>query len=190
MLAQTTLLLYLANLVDEMIALLPHKARYDFSQVQLHALGKRYQTRCGLMNLLLGLIKLFKGQGILWEMVQALTQVFSMQELLVENYEEKLKEILGFCTYKCAVPFPSTGGNALPRTIYCKSSIEEEFSCEHVSQARLDIQSITGKMKSYFKCAAMTDKLYDLNKAGKSEGGQKETPKEDDQPQDSDSLEI
>ncbi len=182
---KTTILLYLAELVDEMIAPLPHKIRYNFNQVQIHTLGKRFQQRCGLMNLLMGLIKLFKGQqGMVWEMVQALTRVFSMQELLVENYEERLKKILDFCSYKCATPHPSVGGNALPRSIYCKNSTEKKLSCEHVSQARLDIQSPTGKMVSYFKCATVTNQLHDLNKEGRKEGekgdpSQKPTPSED-----------
>ncbi|MBN2289054.1 MAG: HD domain-containing protein [Candidatus Glassbacteria bacterium] len=89
---KTTLLLYLAELVDEMLAPMPHKIRYNFTQVQRQKLGKRFENRVGLMSLLLGLVKLFRGEGILWEMVQAIAQTFSMQELLVENYEEKLKK--------------------------------------------------------------------------------------------------
>ena len=186
---KTTILLYLAELVDEMIGPLPHKIRYSFNQVQIHTLGKRFQQRCGLMNLLLGLIKLFKGQSLIWEMVQALTQIFSMQELLVENYEEKLKKILDICSYKCGTPYPSAGGSALPRTIYCKSSSEKNFSCEHVSQARLDIQTATGKMVSYFKCTTLTNQLHDLNKSGHKEGEKGTPPQEPTQPEDTESPE-
>jgi hypothetical protein len=171
---KTTLLIFLAELVDEMISALPHKVRYNFSQVQIHKLGKRYQGRLGLMHVLLGLIKLFRGQGLIWEMVQAITQVFSMQELLVENYEEKLKKILDSCTFKCASPFPA-GGAALPRTIYCKSSTEKDFNCEHVSQVRIEIQSGKGKMVSYLKCSSLTEQIHDLNKAGKKEGQKEES---------------
>lgn len=172
---KTTTLIYLAELLDEMISALPHKVRYNFSQVQIHILGKCYQGRLGLMQVLLGLVKLFRGQGLIWEMVQALTEVFSMQELLVENYEEKLKKILDFCPFKCAVPFPSGGGAALPRTIYCKNSTEKNFICEHVSQVRIDIQSGSGKMISYLKCSTLTNQLHDLNKAGKKEGQKEES---------------
>jgi len=186
---KTTLLLYFAELVDEMISPLPHKARYNFSQVQIHKLGKRFQGRCGLMNLLLGLIKLFKGQGLCWEIVRTLAQVFSMQELLVEDYEGKLKKIIDFCPFKCTVPFPSAGGSALPRTIYCKSSIEKKFSCEHVGQTRIDIQAAGGKMISYFKCGTLGNQLHELNKEGRKESPKKETPQKPAEPQDSDSSE-
>jgi len=167
---KTTLLFYLVDLMDEMITPLPHKVRYNLTQVQKHILGKRFHGRLGLMNMLLGLVKLFKGQGLLWEIVQGLTEVFSMQELLVENYEEKMKNILDLCPFnpfKCATPFPATGGNALPRTIYCKKSIERGFFCEHVSQVRIEVQTSAGKMQSFFKCATLTGQLHELNKSGR-----------------------
>jgi len=181
---ETTLLLYLAEMVDEMITAMPHKVRYNLNQVQKQKLGKRFHGRVGMMNLLLGLIKLFRGQGMIWEAVQALAQMFSMQELLVEKYEEKLKKVLDFCAYKCSTPYPSTGGNALPRSIYCKNSTDRDFYCEHSSQVRIDIQTAVGAMKSYLKCTTLTNQLYELNK----EGRKGITPMEPTQPQDFDNL--
>ncbi|MBN2290046.1 MAG: hypothetical protein JXQ83_11990 [Candidatus Glassbacteria bacterium] len=164
---KATLLLYLAELVDEMVTAMPHRVRYNFTQVQKHILGRRYEGRVGLTILLLGLIKLFKGQGLLWEMVQALAKVFSMEELLVENYEEKLKKIIDFCPFRCAVPYPSTGGNALPRTIYCKNSRDKDFYCEHMSQVSIEIQNSKGHLAPFFKCATLNGQLHHLNSEGR-----------------------
>jgi hypothetical protein len=164
---KTTFLLYLAELVDEMISTMPHKVRYNFTQVQKHILGKRFHGRLGLMNLLLGLIKLFRGQGMIWVMVEAIAGIFGMQELLVENYEEKLKKILDFCPFKCASPYPVGGGNVLPRSIYCKNSTQKDFFCDHLGQNRIEIQNGKGNMKSYLKCATLNDQLHDLNKEGR-----------------------
>ena len=164
---KTTLLIYLAELVDEMITAMPHKVRYNFTQIQKHILGKRFHGRVGLMKLMLGLVKLFKGQGILWEMLQALAEVFKMQELLIEDYEEKLKKLIAICPFRYAVPYPATGGNALPRTIYCNNSNNKEFYCEHLSRITIDVQNGIGKMTTYSKCATLSDQLFDLNKEGR-----------------------
>ncbi|MBN2290533.1 MAG: hypothetical protein JXQ83_14460 [Candidatus Glassbacteria bacterium] len=162
---KTTILLYLAELVDEMVTAMPHKVRYNFTQVQKQELGKRYHGRVGLVILLLGLVKLFRDRGLVWEMVQALAQLFSMEELLVENYEEKLKKIIDFCPFNCAGLHPATGGNILPRTIYCKNSTDKEFYCEHLSRLQIQIQKSKGAMKSYFKCATLTGRLQILNES-------------------------
>jgi hypothetical protein len=166
---KTTLLLYFAELLDEMIAPLPHKVRYNFTPEQIRKLGDRFTRRNGLVNVLLGLIKLYKGKGFSWEMVAALVRVFSMQELLVEGYEEKIKEIIDFCPFNCAVAYPHVGGNSLPRTIYCNNSTDSQFSCEHMGQVKIEIFLAAGKVKSYNKCATLTDRLHDLNKAGRED---------------------
>jgi hypothetical protein len=164
---KTTFLLYLAELVDEMITTMPHKVRYNFSKNQIQKIGKNFQGQVGLSQLLLGFVKLFRGQDDLWEMVRALADLFCMQELLAENYEDKLEKILSLCPYNCAEPYPSISGNILPRTIYCKKSDKKNFTCEHLSRLRIDIQSPGGKMRLYFKCATLSGKLQELNKSGR-----------------------
>jgi hypothetical protein len=102
-------------------------------------------------------------------MVTSLINLFSMDELLVENYEEKLQEIIEFCPFNCAVTYPPAGGNTLPRTVYCNNSLEPNFSCVHMGQVNIEIYLSWGKVKSYKKCATLTDRLHDLNKAGRLE---------------------
>ena len=182
---KTTLLLYFAELVDEMISPLPHKVRYNFSPAQIKKLGEKFTRRNGLVNMLLALIKLFKNSGLCWNIVSCLVEVFSMQELLIEGYEEKLKEVIDFCPFKCAVAYPHTGGNALPRTVYCNNSNEKEFACDHMGQVRIEIYLGAGKVKSYNKCSTLTNKLHELNKAGKKDqdlktGDKTEEPEEKD----------
>ena len=166
---KTTLLLYFAELVDEMITLLPYRTRYNFSPEQLKKLGDRFAKRNGMINVLLALIKLYKARGLVWQMVTSLINLFSMDELLVENYEEKLQEIIEFCPFNCAVTYPPAGGNTLPRTVYCNNSLEPNFSCVHMGQVNIEIYLSWGKVKSYKKCATLTDRLHDLNKAGRLE---------------------
>jgi hypothetical protein len=166
---KTTILLFFAELLDEMITLMPHKVRYNFSPDQVKKLGDKFARRNGLMNVLLALIKLYKGKGFAWQIVSSIISLFSMDELLIEGYEEKLKEIVNFCPFKCAVPYPPAGGNALPRTIYCNNSLSEEFSCEHMSQVKIEIYVGSGKVKAYKKCGTLTERVHQLNKAGRAE---------------------
>ena len=177
---KTMLLLYFAELVDEMIAPLPHKVRYNFTQEQIRKLGERFGRRNGLVNVLLGLIRLHKGKPITWEIVSALVHVFSMDELLIEDYEEKLKEIIDFCPFNCAVAYPHVGGNALPRTIYCNNSSDPEFSCDHMGQVKIEIFLSQGKVKSFNKCATLTERVHMLNKAGHEEAEQQQQQKKKD----------
>ncbi|HLA38446.1 MAG TPA: HD domain-containing protein, partial [Candidatus Glassbacteria bacterium] len=69
---KTTILLYFAELLDEMITPMAHKVRYNFSPDQLRKLSDRFSRRNGLMNVLLALIKLYKGEGLCWQIVSAL----------------------------------------------------------------------------------------------------------------------
>jgi len=166
---KTTTLLFFAELLDEMIAPMPHKVRYNFNQDQIKSIGEKFARRNGLMNVLLALIKLYKGKGFLWQIVSSIVSLFLMDELLIEGYEEKLKEIVDFCPFKSAVPYPPAGGNALPRTIFCNNSLNPDFSCEHMSQVKIEIYVGAGKVKSYKKCSTLTDRVHKLNKAGRAE---------------------
>lgn len=166
---KTTALLYFAELLDEMITPMPHKVRYNFSAQQLRHLGDRFTRRNGLMNVLLALVKLYKGQGLAGQIVSSMVSLFEMDEILIEGYEEKLKEIIDFCPFNSAVPYPPTNGNSLPRTIYCNNSLNPDFKCEHMSQVKIEIYVGSGKVKAYNKCSTLTDKLHGLNKAGREE---------------------
>ncbi|MCE5269792.1 HD domain-containing protein [bacterium] len=169
---KTTLLLYFAELVDEMIAPMTHKVRYNFTPEQIRKLGERFARRTGLVNVLLGLIRLYKGKGPAWDMVMGLVRVFSMDELLVEGYEEKLKEIIDFCPFNCAVAYPHAGGNSLPRTIYCNNSTDPDFTCDHMGQVKIEIFLSAGKVKSFNKCATLTEQVHQLNISGREEAEQ------------------
>ncbi len=169
---KTTLLLYFAELVDEMIAPMTHKVRYNFTPEQIRKLGERFARRTGLVNVLLGLIRLFKGKGPAWDMVIGLVRVFSMDELLIEGYEEKLKEIIDFCPFNCAVAYPHAGGNSLPRTIYCNNSTDPAFTCDHMGQVKIEIFLSPGKVKSFNKCATLTEQVHQLNICGREESEQ------------------
>jgi len=166
---KTTLLLYFAELTDEMISPLPHKVRYNFSPAQIKVIGEKFTRRNGLVNVLLAMIKLFRSKGLCWSIVSNLVEVFSMQELLVEGYEEKLKEVIDFCPFKCAVAYPHSGENALPRTVYCNNSDDENFSCDHMGQVRIEIYLGAGKNNSFNKCATLTNRLHDLNISGRKD---------------------
>ncbi len=166
---KTTLLLYFAELVDEMISPLPHKVRYNFSPAQIKILGEKFTRRNGLVNVLLALIKLFRNNSLCWNTVSCLVDVFSMQELLIEGYEEKLKEVIDLCQFKCASAYPHAGENALPRTVYCNNSNEKEFACDHMGQVRIEIYFGPGKIKSYNKCTKLTGRLHELNISGRKD---------------------
>ena len=166
---KTTILLYFAELVDEMITPMPHKSRYNFNPDQVRKLGDRFARRNGLMNVLLALIKIYKSKGLSWQIVTEIISIFAMDELLVEGYEERLKEIVDFCPFNSAVPYPPAGGNSLPRTIYCNNSLNPDFSCEHMSQVKIEIYVGSGKVKSYNKCGTLTERVHKLNKSGREE---------------------
>lgn len=174
---KTTVLLYFAELLDEMITPMPHKIRYNFDPEQIRHLGTRFARRNGLMNVLLALVKLYKGQGLAGQVVGAMAGLFEMDEIMIEGYEEQLKEIIDFCPFNSAVPFPPTSGNSLPRTIYCNSSLNPDFKCEHMSQVKIDIYVAAGKVKSYSKCATLTDRLHGLNKSGREDAESEKTEK-------------
>lgn len=164
---KTTALIYFAELVDEMITPMPHKVRYNFSPEQIRHLGDRFSRRNGLMNVLLALVKLYKDKGLAGQIVNAMVSLFEMDEILIEGYEQKLKEIISLCPFNTAVPFPATSGNSLPRTIYCNSSRNPDFKCEHMSQVKIEIYVGSGKVNSFNKCSMLTASLHDLNKAGR-----------------------
>lgn len=166
---KTTILLFFAELLDEMITPMPHKVRYNFTPDQIRNLGGKFARRNGLMNVLLALIKFYKGKGFAWQIVSSIVSLFSVDELLIEGYEEKLKEIIDFCPFKFAVPYPPVGGNTLPRTTYCNNSLSSDFKCEHMSQGKIEIYFGAGKMKAYSKCAVLTNRIHRLNKAGREE---------------------
>ena len=156
---------YLANLVDEMISLMPYRARFNFTPVQFHVAGERLRSRTGLLNVMMAMVKLTRGKGFAWDAVNALAGLFSLESVLVENYEEKLRGLTDFCPFKVAVAYPNLGGNSLPRSIYCGNSLDAEFSCEHLGQVRIDIINASGQMKSFLKCSTITDRLHLLNKS-------------------------
>lgn len=166
---KTTLLLFFAELVDEMISSMPHKVRYNFTRPQVKSVGEKFSRRNGLVNVMLALIKLYKNNGLCWNIVNGFVDVFSLQELLVDGYEDKLKEIIDICPYHCAVSYPHPGGCSLPRTIYCNNSNEEGFSCDYMGQVRIEIFIGPQKSKSFNKCATLTSKLSVLNKAGRED---------------------
>jgi len=161
---KTAVVLYLANLVDEMVSLMPYKTRFNFTPVQIHMAGEKMRSRNGMLNVLMALVKLTRGKGFTWDAVITLAGMFSLDSVLVENYEEKLRSILEVCTYKCSVAYPHLGGNSLPRTVYCRNSLESGFSCEFLGQVRIEIITPSGQMTSYFKCSNLTDRLHELNK--------------------------
>lgn len=159
---------YLAELVDEMVAPLPHRLRYDFSPLELEILGDKYRGQTGLVSVLLGLIKLHKKNENAWKLVESLCELFNMREMMVENYDDKLRKILDICPFGKKRPYPSLSGNSLPRTVYCFNE-EKDFSCEHLSQQQISIQLPNGKMSDFFKCRTLSNGLNDLNKDSRGE---------------------
>lgn len=170
-------ILYFAELVDEMISPMPHKVRYNFTSEEIMGVGKKFARRQGLVSTLIALLKLSKGRDYPGKIVDALLELFSMEELLVDGYQEKLRKIVESSIYKCAVPYPSINGNSLPRTIYCNDSLNPDFSCVNLGQAKIEIYVGSGRVKAYKKCTALTNGLYDLNKTGRDKAEQKKTGK-------------
>ena len=158
-----TLLFHFADLLDEMISLLPHRLRYNFSSEQIELLGERYKRRCGLVNVLLALTRLYKHQGgLAWEMVSNLAGLFNMKELLGGDFDLKLQELVDWCPFSAAKANPQLEGNFLPNTIYCSKSDDEEFDCEHLLYVKAKIKDDQGKLKEYLKCGALNPRLQKL----------------------------
>jgi len=162
--SKTGLIMYLADLIDEMISLMPYRARFCFTPVQIHVAGDKMRQRTGLLSVLTVLVKLTRGRAFAWDAVTTLAGMFALDSVLVENYEEKLRSILEFCPFKCSVAYPHLGGNSLPRTVYCRNSLEPGFSCEFMGQVKIEIITPGGQTKSFFKCSNLTDRLHELNK--------------------------
>ena len=162
---KNTLLFHFTDLLDEMISYLPHGVRYNLTGPQLETLGKRYSRRCGLVNVLTGLTRLYKRQGgLAWEIVSNLAGLFKMEGLLAGDFEEKLQDITGLCPLDCARLNPPLEGNTLPRTVYCLKSAKEDFSCEHLLYVKVQVQAQNGTMKNYLKCGLLGKRLQSLTK--------------------------
>jgi predicted RNA-binding Zn-ribbon protein involved in translation (DUF1610 family) len=155
--------LYLAEIVDEMISPLPHKLRYNFSREQLRKLSTRLAQRNGINRVILALATLYRKQEKVWPVVVALAELFEMPELTIENYEQKLKNILEMCPHGMTQPYPPLGGNNVPRMIYCRDR-EKKYDCAHCGRTQVAIQTPSGKMVQYFKCGTQTNLLMDLNR--------------------------
>ncbi len=161
--------LHLADLVDEVIGPQPHKLRYNFSRENLRVLGTRMAQRNGVNRVMLALIKLYRKIPVAWDTVVALCELFGLQELTIENYEEKLKGILDICPHAMQKPYPSLSGGKVPRMVYCFDR-EHKFQCEHRGQSQVAIQTPSGQMVQYFKCGTMTNRLVELNQLSKPNG--------------------
>jgi len=166
---RNTLLFHFADLLDEMVSLLPHRLRYNFNSAQLEILGERYKQRCGLVEVLLALTGLYKHQGgLAWEIVSNLAGLFGMKELLGGDFDLRLQEIIDWCPFDSAKAYPPLEGSSLPRTIYCSRSIEEGFDCEHLLYVKAGIQDDQGKLKEWLKCGALNPRLQELIEKGES----------------------
>jgi len=158
-------ILFLAEMVDELIAPLPHKIRYNFSPLQLRSLGTRMAQRNGINRVILALVKLYRSLPDAWPAVVTLAELFSLGELTIENYEDRLKAILDICPHGMQVPYPPLSGSQVPRMIYCKD-LEQKHSCEHCGRTQVAIQTPSGKMVQYYKCGTQTNQLIELNQQG------------------------
>jgi hypothetical protein len=168
-----SLMLYFAELVDEMITELPYNVRYNFSTEQIKKIGARFTRRYDLLKVIQALIKIYKGRIPEGEIVSGLIQMFYKEELsqlftqekqLMEGYAGQVQKILLNCPYNCAMPYPF-GESIMPRSIYCDSSMAPDaFSfCGNSSSVKIEIQLNSGRMKSYNKCTALTSLLHELN---------------------------
>jgi hypothetical protein len=165
---KNTLLLHLTDLVDEMVSLMPHRLRYNFSPAQLEILGERYKRRCGLIYVLLGLTRLYKRSGGLpWEIVYSLAGLFNMEKLLGGDFDVKVQEIIDSCPFDSAKVNPPLNSNSLPRTIYCSKCNDKGFSCEDLLHVKVKIQGENGKTKEYLKCDSLGPRLQKLVEEGK-----------------------
>ena len=160
------LLFYFADLLDEMVSRLPHGMRYNFSEKQLKVLGKRFRSRVGLVELLSGLNRLYRDEdGMRMEIVTSLASLFGMQEVLVEDFSGKLKDIIDGCPYDSAEANPPAGGNFPPRTIYCSRSHEKGFSCPHMVYVNVEVVDEHGKASEFLKCGELDSRLKKLSQS-------------------------
>jgi hypothetical protein len=161
---RNTFLFHFADLVDEMISHLPHRLRYNFTPPQLEIIGQRYAERSGLISVFLALNKLYKNrQSPAWEIISNLAGLFRMQQVLSGDYEEKLREIIAMCPFDSAETNPPLGGDEIPRSIYCRKSLEPGFSCPHMIFSKVEIQTEKGEMKEFLKCGTLGNSLQRLN---------------------------
>jgi hypothetical protein len=178
--------LYLTDLVDEMVSPLPYKVRFNFSSEQLREIGERFTRRHGLSRVMEALIRLYGTKEPEGAIVTVLLDLFFSEsersrlftegrmrffyagEQVYEGYAAKLDKVLSVCSFDCAMPYP-VSGTSLSRTIYCSGSLDPEIRCENLSRASIDIYSDLGRAKSFFKCAKLTDQLHELNRAGQAE---------------------
>lgn len=161
--SRSALLFYFVELADEMVSALPHGLRYNFTGQQIKILGERFRRRVGLVDLLSGLNRLFRGEGGLqMEIVTNLAGLFDLDEILVEDFSGKLNEIIEWCPYDSAAANPPADGNHMPRTIYCRRSSEEGFSCEHMVFVNVEVTDRKGGSRAFLKCATLDERLRDL----------------------------
>lgn len=160
---KNTLLFFFADLVDETIGSLPHKIRYNLTAEQNVISGHSLTKRAGLVNVLYALVKMFRGQGMSWRIVQTIVEIMQMQELLIDGYGDKLQRIINACPFDSAESYPHPEDNQVPRSIYCRKSIEDGFSCKHMIYQKIDVQSGNNKMIEFNKCGTLGDKLAALN---------------------------
>ncbi len=154
------LLLYFTDLLDEMVSLLPHGLRYNFSADQIEVLGGRFRKRVGLVELLTALNRLYGKQGgVRMEIVSNLASLFDMREILVEDFSARLEKIIDWCPYDSAAANPLANGNFPPRTIYCSRSSEEGFSCQHMVYVNVKVIDQKGKAREYLKCGELDSRL-------------------------------
>ena len=139
-----------------MVSQMPHEVRYNFTPDQISKLGKRYSYRTGLINVLMGLTKLYKKQGgLAWEIVSKLADLFGMNELLSGDFDIKIQEVIDQCPYESAKVNPPLEGNSIPRTIYCSKSNDEDFYCEHLKHTKVGLQDSGGNLHEYSKCSML-----------------------------------
>jgi hypothetical protein len=161
--SRAALLFYFVDLLDEMVSALPHALRYNFSEQDIKILGKKFRRRVGLVELLTGLNKLYGREGGLrQEIVSNLAQIFSMPEVMVEDFPGKLQEIIDWCPFDSASAHPVYEGNFTPRTIYCSRSNEEGFDCRHMVYVNVEVKDEGGKSSEYLKCGALDPRLKSL----------------------------
>ena len=164
---RNTILFHFADLVDEMISLMPHSLRYNFSPAQLEMLGEPYKRRYNLIFVLLGLTRLYKRKGGLsWAIIRNMAALFNMKNLLGGNFDVKLQEIIESCPFDSAKVNPPLNGNSMPHTIYCSKCNDNGFNCEDLLHVKVNIQNDYGEMKEYLKCSALNTRLQNLVEQG------------------------
>ncbi|MBN2288777.1 MAG: HD domain-containing protein [Candidatus Glassbacteria bacterium] len=161
---KNTLIFHFADLLDEMASHLPHGIRYNFTPDQIHILGKGYSRRNGLVNVLLGLTRLYRQEGgLTWEIITSLAALLRLEQVLKGDFREKMQAVLDDCPLNCARLNPPLEGNTVPRTVYCGRSTEKGFSCEHLVYLEVKIQDEKGRMDTFLKCGTLGNRLEELN---------------------------